>query len=51
MADIEKTRKLQYKIMQDIAAGASIPLTSCILYISSTASLVSIKRIQTIFFS
>ena len=29
---------------------ASIPLTSHILFISSTASLVSIKRIQTIFF-
>ena len=26
MADIEKTRKLQYKIMQDIAAGALIPM-------------------------
>ena len=26
MVDIEKTRKLQYKIMQDIAAGALIPM-------------------------
>ena len=26
MADIEKTRKLQYKIMQDIASGALIPM-------------------------
>ena len=26
MVDIEKTRKLQYKVMQDIAAGALIPM-------------------------
>ena len=26
MADIEKTRKLQYKVMQDMAAGALIPM-------------------------
>ena len=26
MANIEKIRKLQYKIMQDIAAGALIPM-------------------------
>ena len=26
MADIEKIRKLQYKVMQDMAAGALIPM-------------------------
>ena len=26
MPDIQKTRELQYKVMQDIAAGALIPM-------------------------